>query len=137
VSESKGNSVTRVSDWTSQLRRGVLELCVLQMLRRQPSYGYEIVTTLNALGPLSAGENTVYPLLRRLRADGLLDTFMRESPSGPPRQYYRITADGRKQLAALSKEWDAMAVAVAQCMSEESDHESDTPRGRSLSRAAE
>ena len=139
VVQSKGNGsgVARVSDWTSQLRRGVLELCVLQMLRREPSYGYEIVTTLNALGPLSAGENTVYPLLRRLRADGLLDTFMRESPNGPPRQYYRLTADGRKQLAALSKEWHAMAAAVAQCMSEESNHEPDASRDRSISRTAE
>ena len=127
--QSQGNAGGGGSDWTSQLRRGVLELCVLQMLRREPSYGYEIVTTLNALGPLSAGENTVYPLLRRLRADGLLDTFMRESPNGPPRQYYRLTADGRKQLAALSKEWDAMAAAVAQCMSEESHHEPDASRG--------
>ena len=74
----------------------MLELCVLRLLRGEPSYGYEIVTTLNALGPLSAGENTVYPLLRRLRADGLLDRFMRESASGPPRQYYRLTADRRK-----------------------------------------
>jgi len=139
VVQSKGNvsGGARTSDWTSQLRRGVLELCILQMLRREPSYGYEIVTTLNALGPLSAGENTVYPLLRRLRADGLLDTFMRESPNGPPRQYYRLTPDGKKQLAALSREWDAMAAAVALCMSEESHHESDTSRGRSLSRAAE
>jgi PadR family transcriptional regulator PadR len=138
-SKGNGSGVSRgsVSDSTSQLRRGVLELCVLQMLRREPSYGYEIVTTLNALGPLSAGENTVYPLLRRLRADGLLDTFMRESPNGPPRQYYRLTADGRKQLAALSAEWDAMAAAVVQCMSEESHHEPDAPRGRPISRAAE
>jgi PadR family transcriptional regulator PadR len=122
VEKSKGNGggEARVSDWTSQLRRGVLELCILQMLRREPSYGYEIVTALNALGPLSAGENTVYPLLRRLRADGLLDTFMRESPNGPPRQYYRLTADGRTRLAAFTKDWVAMAAAVAQCLSEES-----------------
>jgi len=136
-SNGNGSGVARVSDWTSQLRRGVLELCVLQMLRRGPSYGYEIVSTLNALGPLSAGENTVYPLLRRLRADGLLETFVRESPNGPPRQYYRLTAAGRRQLAALSKEWDAMAAAVALCMSEESHHEPDASRGRSLSRSAD
>ena len=136
--QSQGNAGGGGSDWTSQLRRGVLELCVLQMLRREPSYGYEIVTTLNALGPLSAGENTVYPLLRRLRADGLLATFMRESPNGPPRQYYRLTGDGRKRLAVLSKEWDAMAAAVAQCMSEEeSHHEPDASRGRSIPDPAE
>lgn len=109
-------AVSSLNDWTSQLRRGVLELCILQVLRRDPSYGYEMVTTLGALGPLAAGENTVYPLLRRLKADGLLDTFTRESPAGPARQYYRLTPDGRKRLLALAKEWTAVVGAVAQCM---------------------
>ena len=105
-----------ISDWSSQLKRGVLELCILQLLREDPSYGYEIVTTLDALGPLAAGENTVYPLLRRLKADGMLEPFLRDSPTGPPRQYYRLTADGRRRLTALSKEWQAMASAVANCL---------------------
>ncbi len=104
------------SDWSSQLKRGVLELCILQVLRDDPSYGYEIVTTLDRFGPLAAGENTVYPLLRRLKADGVLETFLRESPSGPPRQYYRLTADGRRRLTALTKEWQAMTDAVAECL---------------------
>lgn len=106
---------TDIGDWTSQLRRGVLEFCILHVLQRDPSYGYQIVTTLEALGPLAAGENTVYPLLRRLRADHLLDTFMQDSPAGPPRQYYRLTADGRKRLAALERDWKAMAEAVERC----------------------
>jgi PadR family transcriptional regulator len=104
-----------LGEWTSQLRRGVLELCILRVLARDPSYGYEIVTTLEALGPLAAGENTIYPLLRRLRADGLLETFLRDSPAGPPRQYYRLTANGRKRLTTLGREWDAMVDAVAAC----------------------
>jgi PadR family transcriptional regulator PadR len=103
-------------DWTTQLRRGVLEFCILQLLRRDASYGYEIVTTLESLGPLAAGENTVYPLLRRLKADGLLETFTRESPNGPPRQYYRITPDGRRRLASIEKDWNAMVNAVERCM---------------------
>ena len=107
---------TNVGEWTSQLKRGVLELCILQVLQREPSYGYEIVTTLEALGPLAAGENTVYPLLRRLKSDHLLDTFTQDSPAGPPRQYYRMTPEGRRRLAALAKEWSAMAEAVERCM---------------------
>lgn len=104
-----------VSDATSQLRRGVLELCILQVLKRDASYGYEIVTTLESLGPLAAGENTVYPLLRRLKTEALLETFMRDSPHGPPRQYYRLTADGRRRLQALGKEWASMVAAVERC----------------------
>jgi PadR family transcriptional regulator len=105
-------SITPPGDWTSQLRRGVLELCILRLLRHRPSYGYEIVTTLDALGPLAAGENTVYPLLRRLKADDYLETFTRESPAGPPRQYYRLTLEGRRRLGAIEKDWSEMVRAV-------------------------
>lgn len=105
-----------LTDWTSQLRRGVLELCLLQVLSDEPSYGYEIVSRLQSLGPLASSENTIYPMLRRLKADGLLETFVRDSPAGPPRQYYRMTPDGRRRLAALSKEWIAMTGAVATCL---------------------
>lgn len=104
------------TEWTSQLRRGVLELCILRLLRDKASYGYEIVTTLGALGPLAAGENTVYPLLRRLKADAHLETFSVESPAGPPRQYYRLTARGRERLDALTHDWTDMARAVERCL---------------------
>ncbi len=94
------------SEWTSQLRRGVHE----------PNYGYEIVTTLETFGPLAAGENTVYPLLRRLKTDRHLETFAVESPAGPARQYYRLTAQGRQRLAALEHEWGALVGAVGRCL---------------------
>jgi PadR family transcriptional regulator PadR len=105
-----------LSEWTSQLRRGVLELCILHLLQAGPSYGYEIVTRLDRLGPLSAGENTIYPLLRRLKAERLLDTTLRDSPAGPPRLYYRLTADGRARAVSLGDEWKAMVTGVAVCM---------------------
>jgi len=108
-------SSSALGDWTSQLRRGVLELCILRLLASAPNYGYEIVTALDAFGPLAAGENTVYPLLRRLKADGLLETFMQDSPSGPPRQYYRVTRLGRERLGAIEQEWMAMTDAVSRC----------------------
>ena len=109
-------SITPSPDWTSQLRRGVVELCVLRIVHAEASYGYEIVTRLERLGPLAAGENTVYPLLRRLKADRHLDTFSVDSPTGPPRQYYRLTAQGQRRLAALEKEWEAMVDAVDRCV---------------------
>ncbi len=100
------------SEWVSQLRRGVLELCVLRFLAGAPSYGYEIVTAFDGKGPLATGENTIYPLLRRLKADRALETYMEESPSGPPRQYYRLTAHGRQHLTVLEKEWGEMVRSV-------------------------
>src|SRR5688572_23641719 len=102
-------------EWTSQLRRGVLELCVLRMVRDEARYGYEIVSSLDIMGPLAAGENTVYPLLRRLKSDGHLETFTAESPAGPPRQYYRLTAQGRRRLLALEHEWLELVLAVNHC----------------------
>jgi PadR family transcriptional regulator PadR len=104
-----------LGEWTSQLRRGVLELCILRLLAVGPSYGYEIVAALNQYQPLAAGENTLYPLLRRLKADGLLTTFTRDSPSGPPRQYYRVTQHGLARLDAIEREWAAMTDAVKHC----------------------
>ena len=100
------------------MRRGVLELCILRLLRDQASYGYEIVTTLATFGPLAAGENTIYPLLRRLKADKHLETFSVESPAGPPRQYYRLTALGGARLSSLQIEWTDMARAVERCLNE-------------------
>ena len=104
------------NEWTSQFRRGVLELCVLELLREQPNYGYEIVTALEALGPLAAGENTVYPLLRRLKTDGHLETFAVESPAGPARQYYRVTTKGEQRRAGLELEWGQLVQAVERCL---------------------
>jgi PadR family transcriptional regulator PadR len=106
-------------EWTTQLRRGVLEFCILQILHQQPSYGYEIVTRLESLGPLAAGENTVYPILRRLKADRVVEAFVQASPSGPPRQYYRLTAEGRRKLATLTIEWEAVVQAVKRCTGKE------------------
>jgi PadR family transcriptional regulator PadR len=106
-------------EWTTQLRRGVLEFCILQILHYRPSYGYEIVSRLESLGPLAAGENTVYPILRRLNSDRVVEAFLQESPSGPPRRYYRLTPEGRKKLATLAIEWDAVVHAIRRCTGKE------------------
>jgi PadR family transcriptional regulator PadR len=106
------------TDSTSQLRRGVLELCVLRLLSEKPSYGYEVVTTLEGLGPLATGENTLYPLLRRLKSDKYLETFEVESTSGPPRQYYRLTRQGEQRLKSLQAEWTGLAQAVERCLTD-------------------
>ncbi len=93
-----------------QLKKGVLELCVLSLLSGGDSWGYDIAMRLaKAIG---MGEGTVYPLMRRMQADGLVETYLAESPSGPPRKYYRLTAAGRGRLTAQKGEWNAFAAAV-------------------------
>ena len=99
-------------DWLAQVRRGLLELCILTLIGHESTYGYEIVTRLSRTPQLAAGEGTVYPLLRRLRRDGLLSTRWKESDAGPPRQYYELTHPGRQHLEALSGDWVAIVDAV-------------------------
>ena len=89
----------------SQLRRGVLEFCVLALLRDEERYGFEIVRALSEANGLVTTEGTLYPLLGRLRKEGAVETTWRESPSGPPRRYYRLTAAGQALLAAFTTEW--------------------------------
>lgn len=101
-----------LGDWTSQLRRGVLELAVLSTLEQAPSYGYEISTRLAAIPQLAAREGTLYPLLRRLKKEGLLETYWQESAGGPPRQYYRLTAAGKRRLRSIEAEWNQVVLGV-------------------------
>jgi PadR family transcriptional regulator, regulatory protein PadR len=96
----------------SQLRRGVLEFCVLALLRDEERYSFEIVRALGDVEGLVTSEGTLYPLLSRLRKDGVVTTTWRESSAGPPRRYYRLTARGREQLEAFTAEWGRFRTSV-------------------------
>jgi PadR family transcriptional regulator, regulatory protein PadR len=102
----------QTNDWNSQLRRGLLEFCILALIEQEPRYGYEIVTRLAEAPQLAAGEGTIYPLLRRLKKDGLVETFWVESAAGPPRQYYRLMAPGQEALGSMRSEWRQLVAAV-------------------------
>src|SRR4051812_21177349 len=80
----------------AQLKRGVLEYCVMALLEGEERYGFDLVRTLGSTDGLVIGEGTVYPLLSRLRREGMVATTWQESPSGPPRRYYRLTPAGRR-----------------------------------------
>ena len=105
-----------IDDWVSQMRRGLLELSVLALLEGEASYGYEIVNRLAAVPQLASGEGTLYPLLRRLRREGLLEAFWQESASGPPRQYYRLTAAGRSTLNRMRRQWRELGQGIDQLL---------------------
>ena len=89
-------------NWTVQVRKGVLELCILNALAEQERYGYDLVKTLVAVPGLGVTEGTLYPLLSRLRVAGLLSTRLEESTQGPARKYYSLTKDGRKIMAVMN-----------------------------------
>ncbi|MCM8747816.1 PadR family transcriptional regulator [Thermomicrobiaceae bacterium CFH 74404] len=96
----------------SQMRRGALEYCVLALLARREYYGFELVQELSRVDALLTSEGTIYPLLSRLRREGLVETEWRTSPAGPPRKYYRLTPAGRAALAAFRQQWIAFRQAV-------------------------
>lgn len=99
------------SQWLGQLRRGVADRCVLALLQHQERYGFDLAKTLSKAN-IIAGEGTIYPLLARLRRDGLVETVWRESPEGPPRRYYVLTADGETALAQFQGQWHRFKAAV-------------------------
>jgi len=99
-----------------QLKKGVLELCVLALLSRADSYAYEIASRL-ASG-IDMGEGTIYPLMRRMQDDGLVETYLVESSAGPSRKYYRLTAGGQAAFASQKAAWAAFAKAVNDILGE-------------------
>jgi len=105
-------------NWLAQVRRGVAEQCVLALLVNGEKYGFELARELRERGQIIAGEGTLYPLLARLRRNGLVETSWRESTSGPPRRYYHLTRDGELALAGFTKQWRVFRDAVDEILSE-------------------
>jgi len=99
-----------------QLRKGVLDMCVLAMLAQRDGYAYDIASRLAQ--DIGMGEGTIYPLMRRMQADGLVKTYLAESSSGPPRKYYQLTRAGHAALAAQKAEWNSFVSGVAKVMSD-------------------
>jgi PadR family transcriptional regulator PadR len=89
-------------NWTVQVRKGVLELCILNALADKERYGYELVKTLVAIPGLGVTEGTLYPLLSRLRVQGFITARLEESSEGPARKYYSLTKEGRKIMGAMN-----------------------------------
>lgn len=94
------------------MRRGVLQYCVLALLAEEERYGFDLVKALGEVEGMVTSEGTIYPLLSRLRRDGLVETSWQESPSGPPRRYYSLTATGLAALEAFAEEWSRFRDAV-------------------------
>jgi PadR family transcriptional regulator PadR len=113
--------------WMTQLRKGLVELCVMRVLDSQEAYGYQILQQLNAATSLELTESTLYPVLARLARDGLVKAREAPSPSGPPRRYYRLTGPGKTRLAELTSQWIGVRDAVDHLLNGES-HESSSPR---------
>jgi PadR family transcriptional regulator PadR len=91
---------------------GSLQYCVLALLADEERYGFDLVRALAEVDGMVTSEGTIYPLLSRLRRDGLLESSWQESPTGPPRKYYRLTDSGREALEGFVREWSRFHQAV-------------------------
>lgn len=95
----------------TNLRKGVLECCVLALMQDRDVYGVDLAKRLTTLG-LIASEGTLYPVFSRLRKTGLVSTRWEESAVGPPRRYYSITSEGRLMVHQFSRVWGSFSTAV-------------------------
>lgn len=91
----------------AQLKKGVLELCLLQCLSGEPKYGYDIIQTMRSFFP-DVTESTFYAILRRLGKEGAADTFQGSESNGPVRKYYRLTDQGRERLDQMAGDWRSL-----------------------------
>jgi PadR family transcriptional regulator PadR len=86
-----------------QFKKGILELCVLSLLYRHDCYGYDVSESISEHINIAAG--TVYPILRKLKGDGMVTTYLSEESGGPPRKYYRLTKLGKEECLSATAEW--------------------------------
>ena len=100
-----------------QYKKGVLELCVMATLKKHDCYGYEISEYLSK--QIDIADGTVYPILRKLKADGLLTTYLQEESGGPPRKYYSLTELGKETFEKERSEYLLFVSAVKKVIEEE------------------
>ena len=101
---------------SSQLLKGVLDMCLLALISEEPSYGYEMVDKLQRRGLALVSEGSIYPLLSRLQKKGYIQGYFVESAGGPPRKYYRIETEGKERLEDWVEEWQRVTAGVTEVL---------------------
>lgn len=94
-----------IDRWLPQFRKGLLEFIILLKLQQEMSYGYEIASEIKTLTSIDVAEGTLYPLLNRLKRDGLVTTTWKTEEVGTPRKYYEITESGKETLDKMKVIW--------------------------------
>lgn len=101
-----------LESWKSQLRKGLLELCILNLLRQKDFYGYGLVQTLKRNEGVHLREGTIYPILARLQDQEFVESYTMASEDGPPRKYFRVTPKGITVAEEMNQHWDQMVAAM-------------------------
>ena len=99
-------------NWQAQLRKGLLDIAVLNLLGHKSCHGYEIVQILKKIDGLRIHEGNIYPVLTRLKAEGLIRSYPMASPNGPPRKHFKLTELGRETLTDMNTHWTHVVAAI-------------------------
>ncbi len=100
----------------SQLLKGVLEGCILAIMKQEPTYGYGLSVKLHDFGLTNISEGSIYPILLRLQKEQLIVGEIRDSPSGPKRKYYQLTEAGEAALTKFTENWETIKTPVDQIL---------------------
>ena len=101
-----------LNNWQSQLRKGLLDTVILNLLDHGRCHGYEMVQQLKQIEGLKIREGNIYPILARLETDGLLTCCQEPSQDGPPRKYYELTKLGKKTVIEMNQHWDQITESI-------------------------
>ena len=101
-----------LNNWQTQLRKGLLDIVILNLLRHGRCHGYDMVQTLKKSQGLKIREGNIYPILARLQTEGLVTSYSEASRDGPPRKYFKLTESGQKRLADMNAHWDQIIESI-------------------------
>ncbi len=102
----------------AQIKKGVLEMCLLALVSRKEQYGYDIIRQMQVHFP-EMGESSFYAILRRLHRDGCLEQYIGDTSGGPPRKYYRITPQGLALLERRRRDWETLSEIIREMLGEQ------------------
>lgn len=101
-----------LNNWQTQLRKGLLDIVILNLLQHDQCHGYDMVQKLKQINGLKIREGNIYPILARLQTDGLVTSYSQDSRDGPPRKYFKLTETGKKKLADMNEHWDQIIESI-------------------------
>ncbi|MHC4556228.1 MAG: PadR family transcriptional regulator [Planctomycetota bacterium] len=101
-----------LNNWQTQLRKGLLDIVILNLLKHGQCHGYDMVQTLKRNEGLKIREGNIYAILARLQTDGLVTSYSEASRDGPPRKYFKLTELGRKTLVDMNAHWDKLTESI-------------------------
>ncbi len=109
-----------LNKWQIQLRKGMLDIVILNLLKAESRHGYDMVQQLKQVNGMTIREGNIYPVLARLQTDGLVDSESKPSRDGPPRRYFFLTPKGQQVMQEMNDLWDSLVNSVNQIRSGES-----------------